>query len=98
MKILKKRVSEVASAKGITLQNLAKEIGITYQTLYTTLTLNPKISSIQRIANALGVDVIELLTENRPDEAIIKCPHCGKSIRLKVEQVDYSFTTKHSER
>ncbi len=38
---------------------------------------------LSEIADALGVEIPELF--DKPKEGVIHCPHCGKSINIKVE-------------
>ena len=77
------RIKQICSQKGITLQELAKRLGIGYQALYESATGNPSLKRIRAIADALGVEVTELF--EAPKEAKIVCPHCGQSITIKTE-------------
>lgn len=54
------RVAELCKEKGITQQALAKKLGIQYQSLYAALNGNPKMDTLEKIAEALGVSVVEL--------------------------------------
>ncbi len=42
------------------------------------------VASLEKIADALGVEVAELFRPS--DNAKIICPHCGKAIILKAEK------------
>ncbi|MBR1502127.1 MAG: hypothetical protein IJ616_09245 [Bacteroidales bacterium] len=42
------------------------------------------IASLEKIADALGIEVAELFRPS--DNAKIICPHCGKAIILKAEK------------
>lgn len=69
---------------------LAGRMGISSAAFYSMLN-NPTLQSIQRMAGALGVPAYELLREDAggSDEAgclRAVCPHCGKSIVLKVQK------------
>ena len=77
------RVKEICALKGITLQTLSERLGIKYQSLYESLNGNPSLKRLTAIADALGVEVTELL--EAPKEAKIVCPHCGKQITIKAE-------------
>jgi transcriptional regulator with XRE-family HTH domain len=59
------RVKEICKEKGITMLDLAKRIGITYQALYSSVAGNPALSTLEKIASALDVEVAELFKENR---------------------------------
>lgn len=54
------RVAELCKEKGITQQALAKKLGIQYQSLYAALNGNPKMDTLEKIAEALNVSVVEL--------------------------------------
>lgn len=79
------RIKELCKEKGILLKDLANELGITNVALSQIITRKPTLTTLERIAKVLGVEVWELLI-NR-DEIIktssktaFNCPHCGKSI------------------
>ncbi|MBR8706990.1 helix-turn-helix domain-containing protein [Bacteroides pyogenes] len=76
------RVQEVCKSKGMTMQSLAKKMGVTYQALYAAVSGNPTIGKLSEIAEALDVNVVELLDENEEYNTII-CPHCGKKIKIE---------------
>lgn len=67
------------------MQDLAKRMGVTYQALYAAVSGNPTIGKLQEIANALSVEVVDLI--GTPKEGVIHCPYCGKSITIKPESV-----------
>lgn len=77
------RVKDICIEKGITLQELAKRLDITYQSLYESIKGNPSLSRLKEIANALGVGIADLFAQS--DGAKIVCPHCGKQITIKAE-------------
>ena len=79
------RVQEICKDKGITMQILAKRLGVTYQALYSAVAGNPTIGKLGEIAKALDVSVPELFKEEESSCVRITCPHCGKSVTLKVE-------------
>ena len=54
------RIKEVAKLKGLTLQDLAKQIGIDYTSLYRRLN-NSKFDTLKKIAEILNCEVIELI-------------------------------------
>lgn len=81
------RIKEVAKEKGYTMQELADKVGVVRDTLTRQANGNPTISTLQKIADALEVDITDLFTESderKPN--IIKCPHCNKDIVLSVEK------------
>lgn len=77
------RVKEICKEKGILFKDLAKLVGITDVGLRQSLQKNPTIGTLEKIAAALGVPVAELFA---PADTRIKCPHCGKTFKVSVEQ------------
>lgn len=56
------RIKEVCKLKGISQQELAKRLDITYQALHSRINGNPSIERLQEIADALDCEVHELLS------------------------------------
>ena len=54
------RVKEICKEKNITLKVLSKKMGITYQSLHSIITGDPKRSSLERLAKVLDVPIQEL--------------------------------------
>ena len=78
------RIKEICKGKGITLQDLAKQLGVNYQSIHSVMTGNPKVETLQKIAAALGVPISELF-EAKSNQGIIACPNCGHELSIKVE-------------
>lgn len=48
---------------------------------------SPSLSVLQRIADAIGCDVVELFDPvEKPRQNKIICPYCGKVINIKAEK------------
>ena len=47
---------------------------------------NPTIGKLGEIAKALDVGIIDLLNEDKEENAII-CPHCGKKIKNRERRM-----------
>lgn len=78
--LLKKNMSEVELANMV---NASKQ----YINALANGKGNPTISKLQKIADALEVDVIELLGGRKNNESSnCKCPHCGKDIVIILEK------------
>ena len=79
------RVKEVIKAKGLTMQQVADELGITRDTLTRNINGNPTIETLEKIAKTLGVSVSDLLNEDKPeeDQNTITCPNCGKKFKME---------------
>lgn len=58
------RVQEICKEQGMTMQDLAKKMGVTYQALYAAVSGNPTIGKLGDIAKALGVNIVDLFEGN----------------------------------
>ena len=79
------RIKEVIKERGTTVQDLAERLGITRVGLSQHINGNPSVEVLERIASAIGCPVTELFEQPNKDVLSLTCPHCGKSITLKVE-------------
>lgn len=77
------RILELCKQKGITQKDLAEKIGMTPVGLAKAANGNPTFETLEKIATGLGVSVPELFAPQPTNT--IACPHCGKTITLKVE-------------
>ena len=85
------RIKEVLKEKGITQQELADMIGVSYQSIKQTLNA-PSVTTatLEKIATALNVPMWQLFVspeevQPKKDSVSISCPHCGKNINIKVD-------------
>ena len=59
------RIKELCQSKGFTQKDLADKMGISDISLNKTLRGDyPQLQSLERIANALGIDIAELFVKN----------------------------------
>ena len=79
------RIKEVIKERGTTVQDLAERMGITRVGLSQHINGNPSVEVLERIASAIGCPVTELFEQPNKDVLSLTCPHCGKSIKLKVQ-------------
>lgn len=81
---MESRIKELLKEKGITISNLAEQIGTTQTSLSRALgdNGNPTYETLNKIANVLNVEMSELFKSNGLS---ITCPHCGKNINIKIE-------------
>lgn len=77
------RIKELLKEKEMMHKELAEKLGVTDIALRASLKGNPTISTLEKVADALGVSVPELFAA--PRNGVITCPHCGKSITIKTE-------------
>lgn len=85
------RIKELLKEKGLTQQELADKVGVSYQSMKQTLNA-PSVttSTLEKIATALNVPMWQLFAspeevQPKSDTASITCPKCGKSIHIKVD-------------
>jgi transcriptional regulator with XRE-family HTH domain len=86
------RVQEICKERGITMQDLAKRMGITYQALYASVSGNPTIGKIKEIAKALDVDYLELLTEKTDLKILVE--YQGETKRITENDIIKIFKEK----
>ena len=79
------RIKAEIKERGTTVQDLAERMGITRVGLSQHINGNPSVEVLERIASALGCPVTELFEQPKKDSVSISCPHCGKSINIKVD-------------
>ena len=77
---MKLRVKEICKSKRLLMEELATRLGIARVNLTKTIKGNPTIETLERIAAALNVPVIDLF--ERPATGQIVCPKCGTNIKL----------------
>lgn len=79
---MESRIKELLKEKGITISNLAEQIGTTQTSLSRALgdNGNPTYETLNKIANVLNVEMSELFKSNGLS---ITCPHCGKILISK---------------
>jgi transcriptional regulator with XRE-family HTH domain len=78
------RIKEICNRKGISQKELAEKLGITDISLNKTLRGDyPQLQSLEKIANALEVQITELF--DHPQTDVINCPHCGGKIKITKE-------------
>lgn len=80
------RVKAICKERGMLFKELANILGVTDIGLRQSLKGKPSLTTLEKIATALNVETWELLiTENAKQKFV--CPHCGKSIGIKLEML-----------
>lgn len=84
---MKTRIKELCREKGVTISSIAEQIGTTQTSLSRALgdNGNPTLETLEKIANALNVEVTELFAQSKKETTSVTCPHCGKGIEIKVK-------------
>lgn len=78
-------IKEAMKRYGTSVNEIAEKMCISRVTLSTHINGNPSTEVLLRIADAIGCPVTELFEQPKKDALTINCPHCGKSISIKVE-------------
>ena len=85
---MKHRIKELIKEKGYTQEEFAKIVGTTRVGLSKNLVC-PSGSTLEKIAEALGVEVWQLFVTkeevSQQDPNTITCPKCGAKFELKEE-------------
>lgn len=91
-------IKQAIKNKGFEVRQVAAKMGISPTALSQHLngkmykgrrvSPNPSIEILQRIADAIECDVVELFDPIEKEESTkITCPHCGKEITIKCERL-----------
>lgn len=76
-------IKSIIKQKGLTMEEVAERMGVSRVTLSQTLSGNPTMSTLQRIADALGCKVGEFFLDELEEKNFIVCPKCGARFELK---------------
>ena len=87
---MKTYIRELAKTKGISLTDIFKGLDLkSYPSFLRTIdnAENLKLKQLQTIATKLDCTIDELLCEpgTTSNTSAIKCPHCGKELKIKIE-------------
>ena len=74
------RIKEVIKEKGLTVTLLAEKMGINRVGLSNHINGNPSVEILQRIADTLKVDIVELFEPAKSNE--FTCPNCGTKLTI----------------
>ena len=80
------RIREVIKEKGMTTQDVADQMQISLSALNQSISGNPSIKVLRRIAEVVGCQLGEFFTDELEDTRnLIRCPKCGARFELKEE-------------
>ena len=77
-------IKKVAKTHDISITEIAAAMKITRASLWSRLK-DPKLSTLQAVADAIGVPVSAFFTEESYTSAALTCPHCGTILRVFVK-------------
>ena len=84
-------IKEALKKRGLKQNDLADRLGINRVSLSRLLSdkNDMRISTIKKIADAIGCDVAEFFTpEETEDHNVITCPHCGEKLVINLSVSD----------
>ena len=85
------RIKEILRAKGLTQIELADRLGVTRSAVVSVLNGNPTVATLERIATALDVHLLDLFIDDRdvstPTDcnSVSVCPHCNNKIEITIK-------------
>lgn len=80
-------VKQICKARGVTLADVAQQIGVSASSLSQIMKGNPTLSKLTAIAEALQVPVSELLADGDA-KAKVRCPHCGMTFPVSIRTAE----------
>lgn len=86
------RIQEICKEKGITMQDLAKRMGKTYQALYASIGNNPTLGRLDEIAEILGVSTTDLF--EKKEEIKILLEYQGETKQITEKDLIETFKRK----
>ena len=81
-------IKRVIKEHGLTVEQVAKRMGVTKGGLSQNINGNPTAEKLQQIADAIGCEVGEFFSASyhpASTESPLVCPHCGKELHIKIE-------------
>lgn len=84
-------IKDALKKRGLTQNELADRLGINRVSLSRLLSdkNDMRISTIRKIADAIGCDVTEFFTlAEKEDNNTITCPHCGEKLFINLSVSD----------
>ena len=84
-------IKDILKQRGLTQNELADRLGINRVSLSRLLSdkNDMRISTIKKIADAIGCDVTEFFTPaETADHNVITCPHCGEKLVINLSIPD----------
>ncbi|MEH6304673.1 helix-turn-helix transcriptional regulator [Olivibacter sp. CPCC 100613] len=76
-------VKKAIKKRGMTSLEVASKLGVTPESLSRSINGNPSLDTLQKIADAIGVSVVDLFDRT---EITASCPHCGGAIKIGIEK------------
>lgn len=77
-------------AHGFTLVEVADKMGITKGGISQIVNGSPNVKTLRNIADIVGCKVGDFFADEMTEvesPSVIRCPHCGKELKINVEKV-----------
>lgn len=87
---MKNRVKELVKQSGMTLEDFATSLGYSRQNLTKTLSNNPTIGTLEKIAGALGIEVADLFRPKNDFIAFVRSEGQTHTITSKEELKEFA--------
>ena len=85
-------IKGVIKAHGYTLIDVADKMGITKGGISQIVNGSPNVKTLRTIAEIIGCKVGDFFTDEMTEEKesapVLRCPHCGKKLKIKFESVE----------
>ena len=81
------RIVEIAHSKGLTMADIAKQIGISRVNLSNSLNGNPTLSRLREVAKVLDVPVSELFKPVSADKKVSGYLECNGQI-IRIDSIE----------
>ena len=79
-------------AHGYTLIDVADKMGITKGGISQIVNGSPNVKTLRTIAEIIGCKIGDFfkdeMTEEKESAPVLRCPHCGKKLKIKFESVE----------
>ena len=79
------RIKEICQMRNTTQKELAEKLGVTEVTLSRASNGNTSLPLLEKISDALGVEIPELFAPPTGNKLKTTCPHCGKDIEITIK-------------
>ncbi len=88
------RIKELCKEKGILFKDLAAAVGVHDVTLRASLQGNPTIGTLEKVAGALGVDIVELFAKRGDFIAFVRRDGVTHTFDTENDLIAYTETLK----
>ena len=84
-------IKGVVKAHGFTLVDVAEKMNITKGGISQIVNGSPNVKTLRTIAEIIGCKVGDFFTDEmteRDSAPVMRCPHCGKELKINLELVE----------